>query len=175
MVAYSTVNLLGDLLAEGSDSLLICLEVAPLKPSELKYCRISANWGSVRPKYFRVVQWNHENTKDSVGLLLRVWQNDRNIAVQTDCVVVPPLETCHLPKQMEFIHLPPKAQSHPVMFLLTPMPGWGWRAPMTCCPWKSDVTYRVLCLHWEKGQESWTYEHLWWSSYLNFLHQLLPW
>lgn len=28
-----------------------------------------------------------------VGLLLRVSENDRNITVQTDCVVVPPLET----------------------------------------------------------------------------------
>lgn len=46
MVAYSTVNPLRGLLTQRrSESLLICLnlEVAPLKPGELKYCKILEN------------------------------------------------------------------------------------------------------------------------------------
>lgn len=106
-------------------------------------------WGSLRPKYFIVIQWNHENSDSSSWLpmeSLGKWQKH----YCPDCVVVPPLKTWHRSKEVEFIHLSPRAQRHPILFLSHKdlCKGYGDLHSWSYCLWKSEVLYRMLCLCW---------------------------
>ena len=151
MVAYSTVNPLGGLLVQRrSDSLLICLnlEAAPLKPGESQYCKISENegvWGPSTSAWYSEIM---RTVMIVVGLLLRVWESDRNI---TDWLcgssstgnmtwikrsgIYPPLSQSTEPPLPVPSHRDLQ-QGESGLYL------WSYSL------WKSEVSYRMLCLHW---------------------------